>query len=59
MKSIKSIKSIKSLNQDLLNELVKKPEKFNLAQALRIIILTNGKNYAECLQYLKHKILVK
>ena len=38
-----------------LNELVKKPEKFNLAQALRIIILTNGKNYAECLQYLKHK----
>lgn len=56
---MKSIKSIKSLNQDLLNELVKKPEKFNLAQALRIIILTNGKNYAECLQYLKHKILVK
>lgn len=59
MKSLQSLTSAKSLNQDLLNELENKPERFNLAQALRIIILTNGKNYAECLQYLKHKILVK
>lgn len=48
-----------NLNQNLINELVKNSENFTLAQALRIIILTNGKNYAECLQYLKHKILVK
>lgn len=48
-----------NLNQNLINELIKNSENFHLSQALRIIILTHGKNYADCLQYLKHKILVK